>query len=265
MSKLSVVLDACVLFPMYLRDTLLSTAEAGLYLPYWSQKILDEAMSNLVRQGIYCQEKAINLEAEIDAAFPEAIIEVPVGLEQIMKNDPKDRHVLAAAVTANADVIVTSNLADFKEKDLAPWNIKSLSPDEFMSELFDEYPDLIVRLLRQQSERYKKPPKTVAELLEFLEKKAGMPKFASDILLYEYGLDIVQTAETVLRNYGRQIPEGGKFLEGERYRIWQQEKTLTITAKDGRGEILRFQNQEIEGNISSEDVKALKIFAQSLD
>ncbi|MEG3933133.1 PIN domain-containing protein [Microcoleus sp. T3_B1] len=265
MSKLSVVLDACVLFPMYLRDTLLSTAEAGLYLPYWSQKILDEAMSNLVRQGILCQEKAINLEAEINAAFPEAIIEVPVGLEQIMKNDPKDRHVLAAAVTAKADVIVTSNLADFKAKDLAPWNIKSLSPDEFMSELFDEYPDLIVRLLRQQSQRYKKPPKTVAELLEFLEKKAGMPKFASDILLYEYSLDMVQTAETVLRNYGRKIPEGGKFLEGDRYRIWQQEKTLTITAKDGRGEILRFQNEEIEGNISSEDIKALKIFAQSWD
>jgi len=43
-----VVLDACVLFPMYLRDTLLSTAEAGLYMPYWSQKILDEAISNLV-------------------------------------------------------------------------------------------------------------------------------------------------------------------------------------------------------------------------
>jgi predicted nucleic acid-binding protein len=265
MSKLSVVLDACVLFPMYLRDTLLSTAEAGLYLPYWSQKILDEAMSNLVRQGIYSQEKAINFEAEIDAAFPEAMIEVPVGLEQIMKNHPKDRHVLAAAVTAKADIIVTSNLADFKEKDLAPWNIKAQSPDEFMSELFDEDPDSIVRLIQQQSEKYKKPPKTVAELLEFLEKKAGLPKFASDLLLYEYSLDIVQTAETVLRKWGRQIPEGGKFLEGERYRIWQQEETLTITAKDGRGEILRFQNQEIEGNISSEDVKALKIFAQSLD
>jgi predicted nucleic acid-binding protein len=250
---------------MYLRDTMLSTAEAGLYLPYWSQKILDEAMRNLFGRGKLSQEKAINLEVDIKAAFPEAIIEVPVGLEQVMTNDPKDRHVLATAVTAKADVIVTNNIADFKEKDLAPWNIKAQSPDDFMSQLFDEYPDSIVRLLQQQSEKYKNPPKTVAELIGFLEKKAGMPKFASDILLYEYSLDIVQTAETVLRNYGRQIPEGGKFLEGERYRIWQQEKTLTITAKDGRGEILRFQNQEIEGNISSEDVKALKIFAQSLD
>jgi hypothetical protein len=81
MAKLSIVLDACVLFPMYLRDTLLSTAEAGLYLPYWSQKILDEAMSNLVRRGKLPQETAIRLEEGIKAAFPEAIIEVPVGLE----------------------------------------------------------------------------------------------------------------------------------------------------------------------------------------
>jgi hypothetical protein len=53
----SVLLDACVLFPMYLRDTLLSTAEAGLYVPYWSQKILDEAMGNLVRRGKISAEK----------------------------------------------------------------------------------------------------------------------------------------------------------------------------------------------------------------
>ncbi|MEH2061574.1 MAG: hypothetical protein V7K50_04760 [Nostoc sp.] len=30
----NVILDACVLFPMYLRDTLLSTVEAGLYGHY---------------------------------------------------------------------------------------------------------------------------------------------------------------------------------------------------------------------------------------
>ena len=47
----NVILDACVLFPMYLRDTLLSTAEADLYIPYWSQKILDEAMENLINKG----------------------------------------------------------------------------------------------------------------------------------------------------------------------------------------------------------------------
>lgn len=183
MTKPSVVLDACVLFPMYLRDTLLSTADEGLYLPYWSQKILDEAIDNLIGGGKLSQEKAKNLENQIKLAFPEAMVEVPVGLEEAMTNDPKDRHVLAAAVTAGADIIVTNNLKDFRENDLAPWNIIAQSPDEFLSDLLDEYPDSIVDLLQQQSQKYKNPPKTFTELINFLGEKAGTPKFASNILL----------------------------------------------------------------------------------
>lgn len=61
MDNVGAVLDACVLFPMYLRDTLLSTAEAGLYLPYWSQKILDEAVGNIVSTGKMPAEKAMKL------------------------------------------------------------------------------------------------------------------------------------------------------------------------------------------------------------
>ncbi|WP_445176082.1 PIN domain-containing protein [Microcoleus sp.] len=183
MTKLRVVLDACVLFPMYLRDTLLSTADEDLYLPYWSQKIIDEVIGNLVKGGTLSQEKAKNLERTIKIAFPEAMVEVRVALEQAMTNDPKDRHVLAAAVTAGADIIVTNNLKDFRENDLAPWNIIAQSPDEFLSDLLDEYPDSIVDLLQQQSQKYKNPPKTFTELINFLGEKAGTPKFASNILL----------------------------------------------------------------------------------
>jgi predicted nucleic acid-binding protein len=182
MAKLAVVLDACVLFPMYLRDILLSTADEGLYLPYWSQKILNEAMSNLVSGGKLSQEKARTLEEVIKEAFPEAMVTVPLGLDELMTNDPKDRHVLAAAVTAKADVIVTSNLTDFKEKDLDRWNIKAQSPDEFLTELFDEHPDSMIKILQEQSKKYKNPPKTVFELLDFLGKKASIPQFAATSL-----------------------------------------------------------------------------------
>ncbi|MCL6750816.1 hypothetical protein KBT16_07410 [Nostoc sp. CCCryo 231-06] len=71
----NVILDACVLFPMYLRDTLLSTFEAGLYVHYWSQKILDEAIGNLINKGYMSDEGARNLETVMKAAFPEAMIE----------------------------------------------------------------------------------------------------------------------------------------------------------------------------------------------
>jgi hypothetical protein len=42
-----VVLDACVLYPMHLRDVLLQAAAEGLYQAYWSKEILDEATRNL--------------------------------------------------------------------------------------------------------------------------------------------------------------------------------------------------------------------------
>ncbi len=43
-----VVLDACVPIPMPLADTLLRMAETpGLYLPKWSQLIMDEVTRNL--------------------------------------------------------------------------------------------------------------------------------------------------------------------------------------------------------------------------
>jgi hypothetical protein len=44
----AVVLDACVLYPLPLRDTLLRCAEQNLYEVRWSRRILDELARNLV-------------------------------------------------------------------------------------------------------------------------------------------------------------------------------------------------------------------------
>ncbi len=181
----SVILDACVLFPMYLRDTLLSTAEAGLYLPYWSQKILDEVMGNLILKGIISAKVAQNLEETIKAAFPEAMVEeIPWELEAAMTNDPKDRHVLAAAIIAKADFIVTNNIKDFSAKALTPLNIKAQSPDNFLSDLFDTNPEEMVQIVRGQSQKYKKSPRTFVELLDILSRQ--IPEFTRKVLLHEY-------------------------------------------------------------------------------
>ncbi|XWK86391.1 MAG: PIN domain-containing protein [Phormidium sp.] len=183
MAEFPVILDSCVLFPMYLRDTLLRTASVGLYTPYWSQEILDGAIRNLVSQGRMTTELGMKLEMTIKMAFPEAIVEVPPNLVEVMTNHPGDRHVLAAAVIAKTKVIVTSNLKHFQANDLAPWNIKAQSPDEFLCELFDEYPDEMVEVVRRQSQDLKKPPLTVNELLALLSRE--VPKFANKVSSYE--------------------------------------------------------------------------------
>jgi hypothetical protein len=75
----------------------------------------------------------------------------------------------------------------------------------------------------------------------------------------------VQTAKKVLNILGIVAPEGGRYYEGTRYRLWQKGEILTITAKDNRDEILRLENGEIGGYLSSADVEAFQIFEQSLE
>ncbi|MEH2144307.1 PIN domain-containing protein [Nostoc sp.] len=163
---------------MYLRDTLLCVSEAGLYVPRWSQEILDGVTRNLVNTGRLTTTQAMRLEGRIKEAFPTAIIAVPDNIIQLMTNHPSDRHVLAA-VTAKADIIVTSNLKHFQDQDLAPWQIKAKSPDEFLTELYNLYPQQMIEVLQRQSQSLKKPPISFFELLELLSREA--PRFTNNI------------------------------------------------------------------------------------
>ena len=101
-----------------------------------------------------------------------------------MTNDLKDRHVLAAAVIAKADIIVTNNVGDFSAKALTPWNIQAQSPDNFLSELFDEYPEEMVQVLQRQCQKYKRKPRTFVELVDLLSKQ--IPEFTRKVLSREY-------------------------------------------------------------------------------
>jgi predicted nucleic acid-binding protein len=122
------VLDACVLAPHPLHDTLLRLAEADLYRPLWSKEILIETERTVVTKLGEPPEKARKRITVMERSFPDAMT---VGFEALipeMTNDPKDCHVLAAAVAAGADVIVTANLADFPEAALAPLGSRPFTP-----------------------------------------------------------------------------------------------------------------------------------------
>ena len=120
---LPVFLDTCVLLRPYLCDTLLSVAEAGVYRPLWSPMVMTELERNLGRRGL--NEKQIRHRLDqMNGAFPDALV---VGYEALidqMVNDPKDRHVLAAAARGGAEVLVTENLRDFPAQAVHPYNIE---------------------------------------------------------------------------------------------------------------------------------------------
>lgn len=71
------VLDASVLYPLPLRDTLLRIAETELYDAYWSGRILDEVVRNLVADGRASEEQARQLTDAMAAAFDGAALRMP--------------------------------------------------------------------------------------------------------------------------------------------------------------------------------------------
>lgn len=147
-----VVLDACVLIPMPLADTLLRMAETPrLYLPRWSQRIMDEVTRSLIQKWNMPLEKAQRREGELRRHFPEAWIEDFEPLIESMTNDPDDRHVLAAAVRAHADLIVTYNRRHFPATSRETWEIEVQGPSTFLRGLYDLDAGLFVGKLHEQA------------------------------------------------------------------------------------------------------------------
>jgi predicted nucleic acid-binding protein len=176
------VLDANVLFPFTLRDTLLRAAAEGCFQVYWSEQILEEARRNLVETGAMTARQADRLRAVMKQAFPEAMVYGHERLATAMRNDVKDRHVAAAAVEAKADVIVTLNLHDFRR---LPPGIVATPPDEFLVELLDAGPQAMLRVLQEQAADVRRPPMTLKDLLGRLGRVA--PRFVALVRVHLAG------------------------------------------------------------------------------
>jgi predicted nucleic acid-binding protein len=142
-----VVLDACVLVPQSLCDLLLRLAEdPRLYRPVWTEEILTEAHRALTHKlpKKWTKPQADRWRQAIESAFPEAMTEPPASLLAQARNHPGDRHVLATAIEAGAQEIVTANLKHFRPEHLEPWKIEALSPDTFLLQLYSLNPGAVM-------------------------------------------------------------------------------------------------------------------------
>jgi hypothetical protein len=162
-----VVIDANVLFPLTLRDTVLRAAAAGFYQLRWSREILDEMERNLASTGTMTGDKAARLRATMERFFPEAEVTGYQMLGPAMPNHPKDRHVAAAAVKAGAQVIVTANVKDFSA---LPDGVEAQTPDEFLCNLYDLDPGVFVEMVREQAADLVNPPVSFEEVLRRLAR-----------------------------------------------------------------------------------------------
>ena len=93
--------------------------------------------------------------------------------------DPDDRHVLAAAIVGNADVIVTANLKHFPADALERYGLEVQHPDTFLIHQRGLDEQRFLQCVRR-SRRRLKPPKEIDTYLEGL-RKAGLVVLASEL------------------------------------------------------------------------------------
>lgn len=180
MARFGAVLDACVLVPIGLTDTILTIAETELFQPLWSERILKETLDALTE--IYPKRNPRVFDERLErmyATFPFANVtdweHLELGLMRLLP-DPDDAHVVSVAIQGRAEVIVTSNLKDFPVEVLQVFNLHAISPDDFLLDLLDLNPTLVIESIYRQSSRTSRPEFNVQEILNSLNTAA--PNFA---------------------------------------------------------------------------------------
>lgn len=169
-----VFLDACVLYPTVLREVLLGVAGAGLFVPLWSPRVLEEWARAAARLGPGQELVARGEIAVLKARFPGAQVADAEGRGLVLP-DPDDAHVAAAAAGAGAALIVTLNLGDFPSRALAPLGLRAQHPDAFLRGLWEDHPGAVAaaaEAVRAEAERLSGAPQPIRRLM----KRAYLPR-----------------------------------------------------------------------------------------
>ncbi len=145
MSNFTVLYDACVLYPAPLRDLLMHVAMTDLYRAKWTDAIHDEWTRNVLKDRPDLTPEQLQRTRDLmNAHVRDCLVTgYETLIDAITLPDPKDRHVLAAAIRAGADVIVTFNLKDFPENDLKPYGIEAQHPNDFLTFQLDLAPNIV--------------------------------------------------------------------------------------------------------------------------
>jgi predicted nucleic acid-binding protein len=173
------------MFPMLVRDVLLTLAAHEFFTPKWSPAIRDEWTRNLTLR-LTAKDPAKDWTAQVKriadavaAAFPDAELDVILPSAPALDPvDPKDRHVVMTAMAARADAIITYNVQDFAVEHLhRVLHVDVLHPDDFIMDLTTLNEKRAVAAFRELRARKKKPPWDVGDLVRRLTE-AGLVQTA---------------------------------------------------------------------------------------
>lgn len=171
-NRFTALVDASTLAGALRRNLILSLAEAELFRVRWSDRIMDETVAAIEKISDGKADTA-KQRAAMNRAFSEATVPYAADVEGYLNieglPDPDDLHVIAAAVSARADVIVTENLKDFPTDILKKFDIDVLSADAFIADTLDLTTGRSLEAVKVMRERMKHPEYTAEGLIEKME------------------------------------------------------------------------------------------------
>lgn len=168
--RFTCVLDTNVIYPIDIRDLLFWFASYDLFTPKWSKHIFDEWESVMRRKGI-AEEEITKRLSKAQQAFPDALVDNYEPLVSSLElPDQRDRHVLAAAIKTNANIIVTNNMKDFPEAYLASFGLTAKTADDFITDTIDLNNELALEAFRAMVLNRTNPNLDEFEVLNRLRK-----------------------------------------------------------------------------------------------
>lgn len=175
------LLDSSVLFPAFISSLLLWISWTKLFRVRWTNQIHDEWIENrLERYPDLQREQLDRRRDQMNLKFPDSLVTGHEGLiNSLTLPDPDDRHVLAAAITCKAHVIVTANLRHFPESSLQQYSIAAQHPDDFIVDQIDLHSDssrLIAMALARHKLNLTQSRPTWKTYFEFISRKSVLPK-----------------------------------------------------------------------------------------
>ena len=177
-ARYTAILDANVLYPQLVRDTLLSLAVERLYHARWTTTIHDEWTRNLAKDRPELAARLPQVVELMNASVPDCLV---TNYEKLITSidlpDPDDRHVVAAAIAGHADAIVTFNTKDFPADVLQPYGIEVQHPDEFVMNQLQLQKIPALSAIKKMRARWTNPARPAQELITAFEKR-GLPMTA---------------------------------------------------------------------------------------
>jgi predicted nucleic acid-binding protein len=173
MNNTIVIYDACVLYPAPLHDLLMHLALTDLFQAKWTNTIHDEWMRSLIqKRSDLTYENLVRTRDLMNENVRDCLVyDYENLIEDLVLPDQSDRHVLAAAIKANASIILTFNNKDFPPGALQTHDIQTQYPDLFISNLINNFPRIICNSIQKLRLNLKKPPFSAEKYLNVLKKQ----------------------------------------------------------------------------------------------